>query len=83
MIAHELGHVRSRHILKAIGWSALVVVAVAVAARPRAARRRGGVGDPANLPYAFLVLTVLGLLVTRRARTSSRAATRRRPTGAR
>jgi STE24 endopeptidase len=25
-------------------------------------RRRGGVGDPANLPYAILVLTVLALL---------------------
>ena len=61
VIAHELGHVRSRHILKAIGWSALIIVPtlwlLAVATR-----RRGGVGDPANLPYVFLVLTVLALL---------------------
>ena len=61
VIAHELGHVRSRHILKAVGWSALVVLPtlwiVALATR-----RRGGMADPANLPYAILVLAVLGLL---------------------
>jgi STE24 endopeptidase len=60
VLAHELGHVRSRHILKALGWTALIVVPtlwlVALATR-----RRGGLGDPANLPLAILVLTVLGL----------------------
>ena len=61
VIAHELGHVRSRHIVKAIGWSALVVLPtlwiVAVATR-----RRGGMADPANLPLAILVLAIVGLL---------------------
>lgn len=61
VIAHELGHVRSGHIVKGIGWTALVVLPtlwlVALATR-----RRGGVGDPANLPFVFLVLAVLGLL---------------------
>ncbi len=60
VIAHELGHARSRHIPKAIGWSALVVLPtlwlVAVATR-----RRGGLADPANLPYAILVLGFLAL----------------------
>jgi STE24 endopeptidase len=60
VLAHELGHVRSRHILKGLGWAALVIgptlwlVALAT-------RRRGGLGDPANLPFAILVLTVLSL----------------------
>lgn len=63
VIAHELGHVRSRHILKAIGWSALTVLPV-LWLLGLATRRRGGVGDPANVPYVILVLTVLSLLVT-------------------
>ncbi len=62
VIAHELGHVRSRHILKGLGWTALIVLPtlwlVALATR-----RRGGVGDPANLPFVILALTVLALVV--------------------
>jgi STE24 endopeptidase len=61
VIAHELGHVRSRHIIKAIGWTALVVLP-ALWILALATRRRGGVGEPANLPYVILVLTVIGLL---------------------
>jgi STE24 endopeptidase len=61
VIAHELGHVRSRHVLKALGWTALLVLPtlwlVALVTR-----RRGGVGDPANLPLVILTLTVLALL---------------------
>jgi STE24 endopeptidase len=63
VIAHELGHVRSRHIVKSIGWTALVVLPI-LWLLDLVTRRRGGVGDPANLPFAILVLTVLGLLVT-------------------
>ena len=63
VIAHELGHVKSRHIPKAIGWSALIVLPtlwlLAVATR-----RRGGMGRAENVPYAVLVLTVLSLLTT-------------------
>jgi STE24 endopeptidase len=61
VVAHELGHVRSRHVPKALGWTALIVVPV-LWLLALATRRRGGVGDPANLPFAFLVLTVLSLL---------------------
>ncbi|MGN6797541.1 MAG: M48 family metalloprotease [Gaiellaceae bacterium] len=61
VIAHELGHVRSRHIPKSIGWTALIVLPT-LWLLAAATRRRGGVGDPANLPYVFLVLTVLALL---------------------
>lgn len=80
VIAHELGHVRSRHIVKSIGWTALVVLPT-LWILALATRRRGGVGDPANLPFVILVLTVIGLLTARRRRTSSRAATKRRQTG--
>jgi STE24 endopeptidase len=61
VIAHELGHVRSRHILKGIGWTALVVLPT-LWILALATRRRGGVGDPANLPFVILVLAVLTLL---------------------
>lgn len=63
VIAHELGHVRSRHIPKAIGWTALIVLPT-LWLLALVTRRRGGVGDPANLPYAILVLTVLALLTS-------------------
>jgi STE24 endopeptidase len=61
VIAHELGHVRSRHIIKAIGWSILVALP-ALYLIELATRRRGGIKDPANVPLALLVL-FLGLLV--------------------
>ncbi len=63
VVAHELGHVRSRHIIKGIGWAALIVLPT-LWLLALATRRRGGVGDPANLPYVILVLTVIGLLTT-------------------
>ncbi|MGH3001623.1 MAG: M48 family metalloprotease [Gaiellaceae bacterium] len=63
VIAHELGHVRSRHILKAIGWTGLLVLPtlwlVALATR-----RRGGLGRAENVPLAILVLAVLALVTT-------------------
>jgi len=61
VIAHELGHVRSRHIVKTIGWSALIVLPT-LWLLALATRRRGGLADPANLPYAFLVLALLALV---------------------
>ena len=61
VLAHELGHVRSRHILKALGWTALLVLPTLWLAA-FVTRRRGGVGDPANLPLVILTLTVLALL---------------------
>jgi len=63
VIAHELGHVRSGHIKKAIGWSALTVFPV-LAIVTWLLRRRGGLADPANVPLAFLALAVIVLLTT-------------------
>jgi STE24 endopeptidase len=61
VIAHELGHVRSRHIVKAIGWSALVVLPTLFIVA-LVTRRRGGLANPETLPLAFLALAVLALL---------------------
>jgi STE24 endopeptidase len=61
VIAHELGHVRSRHIIKAIGWSALVVLPTLFIVA-LVTRRRGGLANPETLPLAFLTLAVLALL---------------------
>jgi STE24 endopeptidase len=61
VMAHELGHVRSRHILKAIGWTALTVLPT-LWVLALVTRRRGGVGEPANLPFVILVLSVLAVL---------------------
>jgi Zn-dependent protease with chaperone function len=61
VIAHELGHVKSHHIPKALLWFALIAFPAAFLVA-ELTQRRGGLQDPANLPYAFLVLTVAGLL---------------------
>jgi Zn-dependent protease with chaperone function len=63
VIAHELGHVKSRHILKAIGWSALIVLPT-LWLLALATRSRGGMGRAENVPFAVLVLTLLSLLTT-------------------
>jgi STE24 endopeptidase len=61
VVAHELGHARSRHILKGLMWFALLTLPTAFVVA-ELTRRRGGLEDPANLPFALLVLTVLSLL---------------------
>jgi STE24 endopeptidase len=62
VIAHELGHIRHRHVLKGIGWTLLVVIPVAWLVT-KAARLRGGIANPASLPVALLALVVVGFLV--------------------
>jgi STE24 endopeptidase len=61
VLAHELGHARSRHIPKSIAWYALFLFPAAflIAA---VTGRRGGLRNPANLPLAMLVLTVFSLV---------------------
>jgi STE24 endopeptidase len=61
VVAHELGHVAHRHTLKGIGWSALTVLPIAWLVT-LVARRRGGIQDPAVLPFALLTLVVLNVL---------------------
>jgi len=61
VLAHELGHVAHRHILKAVGWFALFAFPLAWLVT-LATRRRGGLANPASLPLALLALVVLGLV---------------------
>jgi Zn-dependent protease with chaperone function len=61
VIAHELGHVERKHVLKAVGWSALLALPLAWLVT-LATRRRGGLGNPASLPLALLALVVLQLV---------------------
>jgi len=61
VIGHELGHLARNHLWKSIGWYALFALPGAYLIA-RATRRRGGMGEPAAVPLALLVLVVLGLL---------------------
>jgi STE24 endopeptidase len=61
VLAHELGHARSRHIPKSIAWYALFIFPAAFLIAT-VTRRHGGLRNPANLPLAILVLTVFGLV---------------------
>ena len=60
VLAHELGHVAHRHVLKSLGWFALVALPLAWFVT-WATRRRGGLANPASLPLAVLALTVATL----------------------
>jgi STE24 endopeptidase len=61
VIAHELGHLASNHIWKAVGWYALFAFPGAFLIA-RVTRRRGGMGVPEAVPLSLFVLVVLGLL---------------------
>jgi STE24 endopeptidase len=61
VLAHEFGHVADKHILKAIGWTALFVLPILWLVTV-VARLRGGIANPAALPFALLILVVLGFL---------------------
>jgi STE24 endopeptidase len=63
VIAHELGHLKSHHILKSVGLYALFAFPLAYAIA-LATRRRGGMYEPGAVPLAILVLTLLNIAVT-------------------
>ncbi len=71
VVAHELGHVRSRHILKGIGWTALVILPELFLVA-FATRWRGGMAQPAAVPVALLVLSVLAVVMAPAANDVSR-----------
>ena len=61
VLAHELGHIAHKHVLKAVGWFALFAFPLAWLVTV-ATRRRGGLANPASLPLALLTLIVLNLI---------------------
>jgi Zn-dependent protease with chaperone function len=60
LTAHEFGHVQARHVWKSIGWLFLFSVPAAYVVA-RVTRRRGGLGQPAAVPLALLIVTALEL----------------------
>jgi STE24 endopeptidase len=63
VIAHELAHLKSNHIMKSVGLYALFAFPLAFAIA-LATRRRGGMYEPGAVPLAILVLTLLNIVVT-------------------
>jgi len=61
VLAHELGHHSSEHIPKALGWFTLFALAGTFVLM-LATRRRGGMGEPAAVPLALLVVALLQLV---------------------
>jgi STE24 endopeptidase len=60
LAAHEFGHVEAGHIWKSIGWLGLFALPGAYVVA-RITRQRGGLGHPATVPLALLVVTLLQL----------------------
>lgn len=60
VLAHELGHVASSHLWKGLAWYALFAFPLAFAVG-ELTRRRGGMGEPGNVPLAALILVLLSL----------------------
>jgi STE24 endopeptidase len=61
--SHEFGHIAHHHIWKGLAWSLLLTVP-AFWVVERATRRRGGLERPDVVPYALLVLALIGLVIT-------------------
>jgi STE24 endopeptidase len=60
-MSHEFGHVARAHVLKQVGWMALLLIP-GTALIALATRRRGGLARPEAVPVALLVLVVLELV---------------------
>jgi STE24 endopeptidase len=63
VLAHELAHVSREHVLRGIGWYALLAVPGTLLLA-LATRRRGGLYEPRAVPLALLVLVALQLAAT-------------------
>jgi Zn-dependent protease with chaperone function len=63
VVAHELAHHSSRHLVKALAWFALFAIPGAWLVM-RITRRRGGIGVPDAVPLALLVVAVYQLALS-------------------
>ncbi len=63
VVAHELGHISRKHILKGIGWAALFLIPTTLSIA-WATAKRGGMGRPEAVPIALLALTLFTLAST-------------------
>jgi STE24 endopeptidase len=63
VVAHELGHLSHDHILKSVGWYALLLLPLSGLVA-LVTRRRGGLARPEAVPLALLVVVVAGLVAT-------------------
>jgi STE24 endopeptidase len=63
VISHEFGHLQHDHLAKSIGWFALFAFPAALVVTVLT-RRRGGLGEPAAVPLALLVVVVLQLVAS-------------------
>lgn len=63
VIAHEYGHQAHHHIIKSVGWTALVLIPTALLVS-LLTRRRGGMARPEAVPVALLVFIVLTIVAT-------------------
>jgi len=63
VIGHEYGHLAGHHIVKGIGWFALLIVPASLIVAI-VTRRRGGLAQPAAVPLALLVVAILQIVAT-------------------
>jgi STE24 endopeptidase len=63
VVAHELGHISLKHILKGIGWMVLFLIPMTLLIA-WATGKRGGMARPEAVPIALLVLTLFTLATT-------------------
>jgi STE24 endopeptidase len=61
VMSHEFGHVARAHVLKQLGWLALLLIP-GTALVALATRRRGGLGRPEAVPVAIFVFVALELV---------------------
>jgi Zn-dependent protease with chaperone function len=63
VVAHEFGHIKRNHVVKGVGWFALVLVPTAFLIA-LVTNRRGGIYRPEAVPLAVFALVAISLVTT-------------------